>query len=663
MLTNSFCFLKKVSSKKEKDLWGKNIITWDDYNKLLTYQFSMLDENSDPFCEAKQALFSHDVLYFQKKMSPHNFFRILLSFPNEVLFLDIETTGLSLYYDIITLIGWSINQEYGYYITGTDINQFKKIVEKAKIIVTFNGTLFDLKFLKKSFPEIKFPTCHVDLRYFTKRVGLTGGQKKIEELLGYKRPHKIKEVLGENAPVLWYEYCRGNNVAIKKLIQYNFHDIEGMKFILDSCIQLYCRKENFPKKIIPSFHFYNKKTPLKIGDIPLWNTKNVKKISYNDLTEIIPLDDFCVVGIDLVASEQKESGLCILKGNNAYTARVCTDDELIAIIKENAMLVSIDSPLSIPKGRTSCWDDDINRKYGITRECERILKKRGISSYPCLIPSMQKLTSRGMRLADKIRKLGIPVIESYPGAAQDIMQIPRKQNGVHYLKKGLIEFGITGNYVHDEVSHDELDAITCSIVGLFFWSGMFEALGNDDEDYLIIPTYEKKEDWITRKCFVFSGIIGAGKTTAVNFLKQEGFISNRFSSILSQVLEELKIKNSRSNLQYFGEIINKFGFQRWLAKQTIKVLCKGNKIAVDGVRFLEDIATIKENFGPAVKHISILCDEKIIKKRKILNEDISSEIARKHDVEQEIFTLTQKSDRLINNESSLESFYQKLKLL
>ena len=98
------------------------------------------------------------------------------------------------------------------------------------------------------------------------------------------------------------------------------------------------------------------------------------------------------------------------------------------------------------------------------RECERILKRRGVNVYPCLIPSMQKLTRRGIQLATKFRKLGIPVIESYPGAAQDILAIPRKRAGLNYLADALAEFGIFDNFTEKQISHDELDAITSSIV-------------------------------------------------------------------------------------------------------------------------------------------------------------------------------------------------------
>jgi predicted nuclease with RNAse H fold len=101
---------------------------------------------------------------------------------------------------------------------------------------------------------------------------------------------------------------------------------------------------------------------------------------------------------------------------------------------------------------------------------------------------MQNLTRRGVELAQRLRTLGIEVIESYPGAAQDIMSIPRKQKGLRHLTEGLIEFGITGEFALREVSHDELDAITSAVVGLFYLAGRYEALGNEDEDYLIVPS-------------------------------------------------------------------------------------------------------------------------------------------------------------------------------
>ena len=173
------------------------------------------------------------------------------------------------------------------------------------------------------------------------------------------------------------------------------------------------------------------------------------------------------------------------------------------------------------------------------RECERILHRRGIKSYPCLIQSMQKLTQRGMLLAEKFRKIGVPVIESYPGAAQDIMSIPRKQAGLDYLVEGLREFGLTGDFTSITVSHDELDAITSAIVGHFFWVGMYEGLGNPDEEYLIIPNLNANyKFWLSRKVVGLSGQIASGKTTVTECLSKNGYVSSRYSQVLKNMLSK-----------------------------------------------------------------------------------------------------------------------------
>ena len=57
----------------------------------------------------------------------------------------------------------------------------------AKCLVTFNGTMFDLKFIEKHIPGLKLPVAHVDLRFLARRVSWTGGQKAIEEVVGVER--------------------------------------------------------------------------------------------------------------------------------------------------------------------------------------------------------------------------------------------------------------------------------------------------------------------------------------------------------------------------------------------------------------------------------------------------------------------------------------------
>src|SRR5260370_22265414 len=151
-----------------------------------------------------------------------------------------------------------------------------------------------------------------------------------------------------------------------------------------------------------------------------------------------------------------------MAGAAATTKSIRTDEELISeTLAAKPELVSIDSPLSLPEGFGAPG-------VPIYRKCELALKRMGISVFWCLLPSMQMLTRRGIKLADELRKAGCKVIDTYPGAAQDALGIPRKKASLEELKRGLFRAGITGEFVTADVTHDEIDAITSALVGLFF---------------------------------------------------------------------------------------------------------------------------------------------------------------------------------------------------
>lgn len=209
-------------------------------------------------------------------------------------------------------------------------------------------------------------------------------------------------------------------------------------------------------------------------------------VRYEQLNEI---NNLVSVGIDLTGSEKKKCGWAVLTNGLVYTRTIFTDRELIEeTARQKPAVISIDAPLSLPAGRISVYDTDPGRQtFGIMRECERLMAKRGIRSYPSLIRSMQKLTERGVRLAAEFRQMGLTVIESYPGGAQDIMGIPRKGKSIPLLVDGLRNFGLRGSFDQVGVTHDELDAITAAIVGCFYLANRYEALGNEQEDYLILP--------------------------------------------------------------------------------------------------------------------------------------------------------------------------------
>ena len=198
----------------------------------------------------QRALAEGDSDFFALRMPRSEYYRIALTFPARTLFLDIETTGLSIYYDSITVVGWCYANEYDFMVRGDTEQKLRDVLADARAIVTFNGSLFDIPFLLHEFPGARIPRCHVDLRFFAKRIGLSGGQKAIEKHLNVMtRPESVADLKGENAPLLWSRYCWGDASALDKLIAYNKADVEGMKVIFDHVVREVLNKQKVPATI------------------------------------------------------------------------------------------------------------------------------------------------------------------------------------------------------------------------------------------------------------------------------------------------------------------------------------------------------------------------------------------------------------------------------
>jgi uncharacterized protein YprB with RNaseH-like and TPR domain/predicted nuclease with RNAse H fold/dephospho-CoA kinase len=676
LITSTFCHLRGIGPDREQALWKSGVATWDDFERKYQPQFSLFSGNTRDSAVlrelelSRKALDERQLEYFAEKLPKREHYRLAYAFPEDTIFLDIETTGLSRYYDYITLVGLARGSSYQVHLRGSDPRPLVEAVNSAKVVVTFNGSLFDLPFLKQEFGQLRVPKVHVDLRFLARRVGLQGGQKELEERLSLKRPAEIADVRGDSAPVLWHRFRRGDEEALRKLILYNHSDVHGMKGIFDVVAGRLVNRLRIPLAELLHTKFASTTAPLD----PKAEVDKMRAEFGNQFASVrcaTTIDELglagqssrlTVVGIDLTGSEQRATGWCRLEGKDVTTALISTDDEIVArTLAAKPNLVSIDSPLSLPRGFRLNAQGNIAGKGNIMRFCERVLKKRGVNAYPALIPSMQKLTARGIRLANAFRSRGIPTIESYPGAAQDVMNIPRKRASLELLEAGLAEFGIVGGFLKNPVSHDELDAITSAVVGLFFWSGRFERLGPNQfgDEGLIIPDLKTSPaEWNSRVVIGLSGPLAAGKTTAAQSLQTMGLQYARYSMVIEDSVRRGGRTPDRKTLQDEGRRLHKRRGQRWLGAQLLQKLQPEGSYVIDGLRFPEDHAFLEETFGPAFVHVHISAPihQRMQRYTGRGGSEAEFEQAEAHDVESRVRSLERLAKFVLSNDGTFDDF-------
>jgi uncharacterized protein YprB with RNaseH-like and TPR domain/predicted nuclease with RNAse H fold len=513
LLPETFVHIAGIGRKTEWRLWQSGVATWDD---LRTTSFGFRPGVLEALEDSAQALQDEDVDYFFSALPPRDRWRTFSDFGRRFVAVDIETTGMSVY-DQVTVIGIEHEGVYRTFLRGSNLEEAAELINDADGLITFNGTLFDLPFIRRTFPEVELPVAHVDLRFLSRRVGWAGSLKTVEQLAALRRADGLADISGYGATVLWSCFDHdGDQAALEKLVLYNAADTCVLRplaelvtdRLLDD-LRAQHGVETHPSLFAPT-RVPKKRVPFRpdllaplpeVGHGPRGlrvGTVTVKmparrgvapEVTLSALHQRMPDAEARIVGIDLTGSEKRPTGWALLEGRLTVTGLVHTDEELLSqTIACRPRIVSIDSPLSIPLGR-HCTDDgcECRKVGGITRHCERELKRRGVNVYPCLIQSMQKLTLRGMRLAAALREAGLEVIESYPGAAQDMMRIPRKRASQERLRAGLVRFGVRGIRAPDLVTHDELDAITSAVVGAFYLADAYEPMGTREEDYLIVP--------------------------------------------------------------------------------------------------------------------------------------------------------------------------------
>ena len=190
------------------------------------------------------------------------------------------------------------------------------------------------------------------------------------------------------------------------------------------------------------------------------------------------------VGVDLAGSQKRQTGLCFLKGNLADTEVVLDDGQLMSRLRSlQPTYIGIDAPLFFPAGRCCLSNKCACGPDVHFRECDLEMRRRKIRFFPITLGPMRQLTARGMLVAGQLKEVGHTILETYPGAAQDIWGIPRQRDpkGLRRGLESMVDIRRT------DVTRHELDAITCAYLARLHHEGRTELIGREDEGWMVLP--------------------------------------------------------------------------------------------------------------------------------------------------------------------------------
>jgi uncharacterized protein len=229
MIRKSFIFLEKIRNTKEQNIW-KQAADWKQFLKRDNIKGISAQKKhyyNRLIKEAEVALFSRNYNYFIGKLPQKEMWRMYDFCRDECCFLDIEVNSQG------KIILVSISNYYDTNFFVKHVNLYRRNLEKElakyKLVITFNGGAFDLPKLRKQLEvDVKMP--HIDLKPLCVNLGLKGGLKEVEKILGLNRPSNLKG----NPVDLWKAFhASGDKEYLDLLIEYNREDSENLKGVME----------------------------------------------------------------------------------------------------------------------------------------------------------------------------------------------------------------------------------------------------------------------------------------------------------------------------------------------------------------------------------------------------------------------------------------------
>jgi uncharacterized protein YprB with RNaseH-like and TPR domain len=239
MLKRTFIHLPKVGPATELHFWREGFQTWENFLEAKDVPGLSQARLAALQCDLENSLGHLDKPdYFGARLPAGERWRLFKQYQPRTAYLDIETTGANWPNLSVTVIGLYDGRSFHQFVLGENIFDFLDIIDEFQMLVTFNGSQFDLPVLQAFFGGRPFRQTHIDLRFVLARLGYKGGLKKIEPRFGLSRPPDLAGLDGYDAVLLWERARRGNRMARNLLLRYNREDVINLESLMEQAYQL-----------------------------------------------------------------------------------------------------------------------------------------------------------------------------------------------------------------------------------------------------------------------------------------------------------------------------------------------------------------------------------------------------------------------------------------
>jgi uncharacterized protein len=241
MIETCFTIFEGISEKTEATIKIQGIKDWNAFLKKDTIKGISSKRKAfynSRILSLKQALRKDDISLLATHIPLHKQWMLYKYYKEDALFIDIEVTGVKKDdYVFLIAIYDGINTKLMIRDINLNLQELKKFLAKYPMLISFNGTVHDIPFLKKRYPDLFSDVLHMDLRFLTQKISFRGGLKKIEKLLGIKRTEIQEKYRSGDIKRLWRMWKgSGDKYYLNLLIEYAEDDVISLKKIAECTI-------------------------------------------------------------------------------------------------------------------------------------------------------------------------------------------------------------------------------------------------------------------------------------------------------------------------------------------------------------------------------------------------------------------------------------------